>query len=605
MANLTIERKTNKLDVDSVLPQLLQPLIADGVMIFEGALVTSDALGEARPGGTGAALGRAIQTVDNRVPPSSGPRRTILVEPGCFDWATVSGPDAVTLATVARGAIVFIYDDHTVARTDGGGTRAPAGYFVDIDPLTGLAWVQTGLDAIAGGVVSSSTAALAQAAWYIDPVAGTDANVGDVIGEPIKTDRERRDRLGIGGVVDNVSNRLDIYLLSNMVPTDPLDLSEQVVGLDMVIFVHGTATTVRTGTFTAVTPIDNTNAGTGGNMLGLTDDVGPVTWVDKQRVTIVGGARDGARGWVKKNVGGGAGVFSTFAFPAEGVFDFSLTEVTPQVGDAYKVETLSTVYLTEQTIRSQGHSSALFTRLMFVDCHVAQNSFTNWLVLHSSEGLTPFILDGCLIDPIVRSPGSSIQLQNCYVGGGVLAIYGGVLVCLAGVFITSVCILEEGSKLVLDQNVYVTGTSAIKLDGGARLITGSCGFFDMTDAQTSACVIVFPGCQVQVGEQSIAQFDGKALFGNGNAGRIFDVQPDASVLIEATCPVVARGVGAEFSFDGDAHGWWFDDATAAYGPAGGIATSFANLAIAAPAGFGGNAHHPRKNARVLRTTKHT
>jgi hypothetical protein len=605
VANLTTPRSaTIKYDVDSVLPQLMQPLIAAGVVIYEGALVTSDAEGKARPGGIGVSLGRAIQTVDNRVPPSSGPAPTILVEPGCFAWSTMAGPDAVSLATTPRGAMVFIADDHTVARTDGGGTRSPAGYFVDENPLGGV-FVQTGLAGIAGGVTASSSAALAQAAWYIDPAAGSDSNGGELISDPIKTDRERQDRLGIGGVIDNPSNRLDIYFLSNMSPTDPLDLSEQTVGLDMVIYVHGTATTVRTGTFTAVTPIDNTNAGTGGNMLLLTDSAGPAVWVAKQRVTIVGGPRDGARGWVQKPIGGGQAAFSTFAFPAEAVLDFALTEVTPQVGDAYKVESLSTVYLTEQTVRSQGHASALFTRLMFVDCHIAQGTFTNWLVLHSSEGLSPFILDACLVDPIVRSPGSSIQFMNCYVGGGILSIYGGVLVLLGGVFISSVCIIEEGSKLLFDQNVYVTGAGAIKLDGGSRLVIGSAGFFDMTDPNTAACVIVYPGCTVQVGEQSIAQFDGKALFGNGNAGRIFDIQPNASVEIEATCPVVARGVGAEFNFDGDAHGWWFDDATAAYGPAGGIATSFANLAIAAPAGFGGDAHHPRKNAHVLRTTKHT
>lgn len=339
-------------------------------------------------------------------------------------------------------------------------------------------------------------------------------------------------------------------------------------------------------------------------MLLLTD--GAVAWTDKQRVSITSGPRATARAWVKKPLGGGQAACSSMAFPGTGVFDFSLEEVTPQVGDAYQVDGLSSIYMAEQVIRSIGHSTALFTRLMILDAHISQASFTNWLAIHSHEGLSPFILEGCLIDPIIRSPGSSLALFNCYNGGGVLSIYGGVLAITCGVLVTSTgCFIEEGSKLVLDQNVYVTGTSAIKLDGFARLLIGSAGLFDMSDNNTNACILVYMGCTVQIGEQSIAQFTGKALFGNGNAGRIFDVQPLASVTIENTCPVVVKGVGPEFSFDGDMHGWWFDDATSSYGPDGGIETSFANLFSPTPAGFGGDAHHPRKSASVIRTTKHT
>jgi hypothetical protein len=180
MANLTLPRKTIKLDVDSVLPQLLQVGVAAGVVIQSGALVTSDAIGWARPGGVGVALGRALQTVDNTNGVAGA--LTILVEPGCFNWQSAGGADAISLATVARGATVYIFDDHTVAATSAFGTRSPAGYFVGINELDGTIWVQTGLAGLAAASTSTPSApGLTQAIWYVDPqnTSGTASNAND------------------------------------------------------------------------------------------------------------------------------------------------------------------------------------------------------------------------------------------------------------------------------------------------------------------------------------------------------------------------------------------------------------------------------------------
>ena len=52
--------------------------------------------------------------------------------------ANSASTDQITLADL--GAAVFIVDDQTVAKTNGGGTRSQAGYVVDVD-ATGV-WIR-------------------------------------------------------------------------------------------------------------------------------------------------------------------------------------------------------------------------------------------------------------------------------------------------------------------------------------------------------------------------------------------------------------------------------------------------------------------------------
>lgn len=141
--NLIAPRNTIALDPGSILPRLLTIGVAAGALIYEGALVTSDANGNAQAGGVGRCIGRALETIDNRNGVAGA--QVIRTDAGCFNWQSAGGSDAISLTTVLRGDVVFIFDDHTVARTDGGSTRSPAGYFVGINELDGTIWVQTGL----------------------------------------------------------------------------------------------------------------------------------------------------------------------------------------------------------------------------------------------------------------------------------------------------------------------------------------------------------------------------------------------------------------------------------------------------------------------------
>lgn len=65
----------------------------------------------------------------------------VKVRPGIFRWGNSAGGDEITDADVGRTC--FIVDDETVARTDAGGTRSPAGWVSEIDELG--VWVAIGL----------------------------------------------------------------------------------------------------------------------------------------------------------------------------------------------------------------------------------------------------------------------------------------------------------------------------------------------------------------------------------------------------------------------------------------------------------------------------
>jgi len=115
--------------------------VAADTRIHTGALVVLDSAGHAEPASTAAGkrtIGRAEEAVDNTGGQAGD--RTVLVRRGVFRWAKAAGGDAITIADI--GNACFAVDDQTVARTDGTGTRSPAGIVVDVDTVG--VWVASG-----------------------------------------------------------------------------------------------------------------------------------------------------------------------------------------------------------------------------------------------------------------------------------------------------------------------------------------------------------------------------------------------------------------------------------------------------------------------------
>ncbi|WP_336801991.1 hypothetical protein [Kaistia sp. MMO-174] len=128
MAALTSPRNTPRRDN----PQVREPVAA--ARILQGALVVLEA-GAAKPGKTATgliALGVAEETAE------IGDRARTRA--GTFRFDNSAAADAIAATEIGKTA--YIVDDHTVAKTDGTGTRSAAGTVFDVD-AQGV-WVKVG-----------------------------------------------------------------------------------------------------------------------------------------------------------------------------------------------------------------------------------------------------------------------------------------------------------------------------------------------------------------------------------------------------------------------------------------------------------------------------
>jgi hypothetical protein len=132
--SLTADRNTPLMDTST-----LGVPIAAGAHIFAGAMVCANATGFATPGATATTLtylGRAEASVDN-TGGADGAQIVIVRRHKSFKWVNSAG-DLVTQASL--GLPVYIVDDQTVAKTNGGNTRSIAGKMVGLD-VDGV-WVE-------------------------------------------------------------------------------------------------------------------------------------------------------------------------------------------------------------------------------------------------------------------------------------------------------------------------------------------------------------------------------------------------------------------------------------------------------------------------------
>ena len=116
--------------------------VAASTVIFAGALTCLNAAGNLVPGATATGLkarGVARSRVDNGGG-AAGDKRAES-KPGIYHFDNSASSDAIARADI--GATAYIVDDQTVAKTDGTGTRSPAGTIVDVDSVG--VWVRVGV----------------------------------------------------------------------------------------------------------------------------------------------------------------------------------------------------------------------------------------------------------------------------------------------------------------------------------------------------------------------------------------------------------------------------------------------------------------------------
>ncbi len=111
-----------------------------GARIYTGAIVAMKSTGYATQGATATglrAVGIAQATADNTG--GAAGAEFVEVRRGCYLVKNSAAADQITLADV--GAACYLVDDQTVAKTDGTGTRSPAGIVRDVADSGGV-WVE-------------------------------------------------------------------------------------------------------------------------------------------------------------------------------------------------------------------------------------------------------------------------------------------------------------------------------------------------------------------------------------------------------------------------------------------------------------------------------
>ncbi len=124
---LTADRKTNMKD-----GELISVPVAAATKIYAGGLTVANATGYAAPGVVATTLtylGRAEETVDNSSG-ADGDKDVLVRRKKAFKFKNY-GSDLVTQADL--GKTCYIFDDETVAKTDGTSSRSAAGIVVGVE----------------------------------------------------------------------------------------------------------------------------------------------------------------------------------------------------------------------------------------------------------------------------------------------------------------------------------------------------------------------------------------------------------------------------------------------------------------------------------------
>lgn len=111
-----------------------EPPVKAATKIYAGAMVAIDTNGLAVPVSTALNLkviGRCERQVDNSAGANGDLNAPTLT--GVYRFDNSASTDAIALKDV--GSTCYAVDDHTVAKTDGGGTRSAAGTIFDVDTL--------------------------------------------------------------------------------------------------------------------------------------------------------------------------------------------------------------------------------------------------------------------------------------------------------------------------------------------------------------------------------------------------------------------------------------------------------------------------------------
>lgn len=289
------------------------------------------------------------------------------------------------------------------------------------------------------------TAWKSQAAWYIDPVSGNDANTGVDSAHALQTWAEVLNRLPKGKVSQNTT----FTLLSDLPSSDPFDISEWCPDSRYTLTFNGTPTIISSGTLTGFTARN-----TATNTPNQVTDTSRASWSayisGGYAIKMTSGNANGHVAYIAKNLGGNAARVSSF-------YDVSdSTEATPSIGDTYNI-----IKLTAIPVWSIGSNGA-GRRLVFNDLDFYNSSQTpNYF---SANGIN---FKNCRLHATPMNAGF-IRYFNCcaeyFQGyGGFALIFAGMCI---GVNANAYVEIEHGQQFQVSDGMLFQSVNVEIINGG-------------------------------------------------------------------------------------------------------------------------------------------
>lgn len=128
---LASDRNTARAEGD-----IFQQGLAASVACYAGALLMRNAAGYLTKGATATGSVGVGIALERKTGGDNAGDEAIRYRPGLFWFKNSTSTDAIAVAQI--GDVCFIVDDEQVAKTDGTGTRSPAGFIRDVNSVLGV-----------------------------------------------------------------------------------------------------------------------------------------------------------------------------------------------------------------------------------------------------------------------------------------------------------------------------------------------------------------------------------------------------------------------------------------------------------------------------------
>ena len=451
-------------------------------------------------------------------------------------------------------------------------------------------------------VPSPGASALTQTNWYISFLTGNNTNTGITIGSPLKTFAELFRRWGSLGPIFTIPT-VTINVIDHDI-TDAITGQFNCFGASTVIYIQPTVIPVsRTGTLTGVTAKN-----TATNVPPKVKD-GVLSWTPATRIRLTSGTYIGATAWISKNEGSGVGRTTDFILTATDPY----TALTPTIGDTYVVELLPILYVSDINVSGVGVSAQIdvgsVPGVHIKNMKVSGPGLYGQLSIGGNLGLTLQDSKWSGSDTPLVGYDSLLTHYNAYIEGLEILVTRSSFISYAGGGLG----IGNGNALLASTssecriNNFIGQNYAFVFAEGATGIGPSIGNFDAVGSslnQAGDAMIIGDGYGGGQGENGsftlIPDVASSLLWGSGNAGVGLRLGTGGSfTYYNAALIPSATGTVGNFAMgynSDDLVGVYYDDTTRIQSQP--ISCTWANLAAAQPAGFGGTCHNPRYNNHI-------